>query len=212
MFTGIIEEIGKITQISKSSSSYKMQIRCSKILDDCKLGDSIAVNGVCLTVSNLNAQSFTADVMPVTFQKSTLKNLHIASSVNLERAMPASGRFGGHMVSGHVDGIGSVTKISKAHNAILLTISTKPETIKFLIPEGSITLDGISLTITELHSNTFTCSLIPHTYQHTIIQYKKIGSLVNIEVDTVGKYLYHFINKQKSSRSLDRNFLIQNGF
>ena len=211
MFTGIIEEIGKIERIISGSSKASLKIHCPKVLDESKLGDSIAVNGVCLTISDLQQNSFSADVMPITFQKSNLHKLQINSPVNLERAMPATGRFGGHLVSGHVENVGKISKIRREQNAVLLQISATEETLKYLIPEGSVALDGISLTIARLQKDSFVCSIIPHTFQQTNLQYKKSGDLLNIEVDALGKYIYHFL-KRTAKPALDRTFLAKHGF
>ena len=211
MFTGIIEEMGRLEQINNSGNSYSLKIACKKILSDIQLGDSIAVNGICLTITNFNETSFTADVMPVTIQKSNLKNLRLNDLVNLERALRANSRFGGHIVSGHIDSTGNIINIQKIHNAVLFSISAPEETLKYLIPEGSICIDGISLTIAKLSDTSFEISLIPHTFTETILSKKSIGDSVNLEVDQIGKYLYNFINKKNKS-NITKEFLTQNGF
>ena len=211
MFTGIIEEIGKIHKIIKNEQKIQLVISCNNVLSDTKLGDSIAVNGVCLTVSDLKNHFFTADVMPITFRKTNLDLLKIGSNVNLERAMSAGGRFGGHFVNGHIDCTAKIINLSKEKNAILMKLEIPAPTIQFLVQEGSIALDGVSLTIAILERNYATISLIPHTYAQTILRYKKIGDLVNVEADILGKYVQQFLSKQKSG-NIDKNFLFRNGF
>ena len=211
MFTGLIEEVGKILQITSSNEKISLKIGCSKILSDAKPGDSIAVNGVCLTISTLQATAFTADVMPVTFRKSNLQTLSKNTAINLERAVQANGRLGGHLVSGHVDSVGKIREISHHKNAVILKLSASDKTLRYLIEEASISLDGISLTIAYLQSDSLICSIIPHTFSQTNLRFKKCGDLINIEVDTLGKYLYHFLQRSDKNK-LDRNFLAQHGF
>ncbi len=213
MFTGIIEEIGKIKEIQKTGKNNSLTISCTRILEDIKLGDSIAVNGICLTVSRFDNMSFTADVMPVTIQKSNLKNCRIGEFVNLERALQLKSRLGGHLVSGHIDGIGKIISITKYENASKFKIQINPEQRKYMIQEGSISIDGISLTIAELEQDNLTVSIIPKTMKNTILQYKKLGDIVNIESDMVGKYLYNFLqNKGKAKNNISMQFLAEHGF
>ncbi len=213
MFTGIIEEIGKIIEIKKTGKNNSLTISCTKILEDIKLGDSIAVNGICLTISKLDNKSFTADVMPVTFQKSNLKNRLNGEFLNLERALQLKSRLGGHLVSGHIDGTGKITSITKYENAIIFKIQIDPKLRKYMITEGSICIDGISLTIAELEQAHFTVSIIPETMQNTILQYKKASDTVNIESDMVGKYLYNFLqNEGKTKSNISMKFLTEHGF
>lgn len=211
MFTGIIEEIGIIESITRSSRKNSLTILCRKILEDIKLGDSISVNGICLTVNSFNHRGFTVDVMPITFQKTNLQNCQNGNHVNLERALQLQSRLGGHLVSGHIDGVGKIQSIIRLDNALIFSIAIAPEQRKFLIPEGSICLDGISLTIFELGTDFMKVSLIPETMKNTIMQYKKAGDLVNLETDMIGKYLYNFLqNNEKKDISLA--FLKENGF
>ncbi len=213
MFTGIIEEIGKIDEIKKAGINNILTISCKKVLDDMKLGDSIAVNGICLTVSRFDNKSFTADVMPVTIQKSNLGKCRAGEYVNLERALQLKSRLGGHLVSGHIDGTGKILSINKQQNAITYKIQIDPEQSKYMIPEGSICIDGISLTISELERDNLTVSIIPETMQNTILQYKKPGDTVNIESDMVGKYLYNFLqNKGKDKSNISMQFLAEHGY
>ena len=213
MFTGIIEEIGKVDEIKKAGKSNSLTITCTNILEDMTLGDSIAVNGICLTVSKLDNKSFTADVMPITFQKSNLKNCRNGEFINLERALQLKSRLGGHLVSGHIDGTGKIISVTKYENAVKIKIQINPEQRKFMIPEGSICIEGISLTIAELEQNHLIVSIIPETIKNTILQYKKIGDIVNIESDMLGKYLYNFLqNEGKVKSNISMQFLTENGF
>lgn len=217
MFTGIVEEIGTIQNITKDNQSGKLKIKAEKVLEDTKIGDSIAVNGVCLTVTGLDSQSFTADVMPETLRMSNLGELGSGSKVDLERAMSANGRFGGHLVSGHIDGTGIIKKKRKEGNATWVTIEAGPELLKYIIQKGSITIDGISLTVAELNDNSFSVSLIPHTGEETILLEKNVGDKVNLENDVVGKYIERLMNftdsdSTQSKSGITMDFLIQNGF
>ena len=213
MFTGIIEEIGKIIEIKKIGKNSFLTISCTRILEDIKLGDSIAVNGICLTVSKFDNKSFTADVMPVTYQKSNLINCRNGKFINLERALQLISRLSGHLVSGHIDGTGKIISITKNENATLFKIQIDLEQRKYMISEGSICIDGISLTIAELERDHFIISIIPETMQNTILQYKKSGDTVNIESDMVGKYLYNFIkNEGKEKNNISMQFLTEHGF
>lgn len=178
MFTGIIEEMGTVKTIRKSANSAILTISATKVLEETKIGDSIAVNGICLTVTEIESQFFKADVMHETLRRSSLNNLKTGSRVNLERAMAANGRFGGHIVSGHVDGVGTIAKIEKDDNAIWYTIKTAPTILKYIVEKGSITIDGISLTVAKVSNENFAISAIPHTVQVTILKIKKLVMLL----------------------------------
>jgi len=212
VFTGIVEEMGTIKKINKiSEQSIKLTIEAADILVDMKLGDSIAVNGICLTVTNFNQDAFQVDVMPETIKSTSLNTLTMGSKVNLERSMSANGRFGGHFVSGHVDGIGKIITKQKQGNAIYYTIEINDEFSKFLLKKGSIAVDGVSLTVFEHSANTFTISLIPHTTSQTVLGLKGQGDIVNIECDMLAKYVNQIVGgpgKQK----IDEGFLQTNGF
>jgi riboflavin synthase len=217
MFTGIVEEIGKIKAINGSQDSVEMVIKARKILDDVNLGDSISVNGVCLTVTEFTSDGFTVDVMPETVKSTSLRDLQRNDNVNLERAMSANGRFGGHIVSGHVDGIGKIVRKVPKGNAVYYEIEIPEELIQFMIYKGSVTVDGTSLTIFGLTKNTFTLSLIPHTLTETILRNKGVGDIVNIECDMLGKYVSQFMRRsfgnEKSTESrITASFLEENGF
>lgn len=189
MFTGIVEEIGTIKAIQKGASSAILRIQAAKIMTDMHIGDSIAVNGICLTVTEFSAKEFAADVMHETLNRTNLGQLRQGSSVNLERAMAANGRFGGHIVSGHVDGVGTVSNIQRDDNAIWYTISAAPEILKYIVEKGSITIDGTSLTVARVSDKDFAISAIPHTVAITILGQKKVGDKVNLENDIIGKYV-----------------------
>ncbi len=207
MFTGIIEEIGIIKQ-----SGTPLIISCSKILEDIHIGDSIAVNGICLTVTEYNNSSITLDVMNETFYRTNLKNLKIDSRVNLERAMAANGRFGGHIVSGHVDGTGIINAINKDGISIWYTISANKDILKYIVEKGSVTLDGISLTVAYVDDKCFKVSVIPHTQQVTTLLDKKVGDSIDIENDILGKYIEKLISNQKKESLLNLDYLVENGF
>ena len=215
MFTGIVEEIGKIKAIKKGKNSARLVINAKKVLEDVKLGDSIAVNGVCLTVTEFSNSAFGVDVMHESLRKSSLSTLKNDSSVNLERAMLLNGRFGGHIVSGHIDGTGKIINIKNDDNAIWYTISAKDKIMKYIIEKGSITIDGISLTVANLSESDFSVSIIPHTQEETILKMKKIGDIVNLENDCIAKYVEKLLNfKEKSEvkKDITMDFLLENGF
>lgn len=189
MFTGIIEETGKIERVYIGGTSGEIEIQGSKVLEGTQVGDSIAVNGVCLTVTKINGLRFTADVMAETFRRSSLSTLRLGDCVNLERAMAADGRFGGHIVSGHIDGTGVIQDIIREENAIWYTISASASLLRYIVEKGSIAIDGISLTVAFVDSYGFKVSIIPHTAKETILQYRKKGDVVNLECDIIGKYV-----------------------
>lgn len=213
MFTGIIEEIGTITRIERKKSSLKLVIASEKILHDIHLGDSIAVNGVCLTVAKFTSQHFEADVMPETFMATAIHKLSPGSKVNLERAMAANGRFGGHFVSGHVDGTGTIIQRKKKENALYITIRVPESFTSYLMKKGSIAIDGTSLTLFGIEERDITISLIPHTQKETVLAQKGIGEQVNIECDMLAKYVQNIIAPSgKSEKSATLDLLVENGF
>lgn len=193
MFTGIIEEVGSVIAVRKGTHSAVLEIFAERILADVHLGDSIAVNGVCLTVTSFQKNCFTADVMHETLNRSSLSDVRPGKRVNLERAMPAGGRFGGHMVSGHIDGTGEIAEISKDDNAVWYTIQADPKLLRYIVEKGSITVDGISLTVAKAGNKDFSVSIIPHTAQVTTLGERKRGDRVNLETDLVGKYVERFL-------------------
>ena len=189
MFTGIVEECGTVLDVLKNGVSGSVQIQASTVLEGTKTGDSIAVNGVCLTVTKLTKSSFTADVMAETFRRTNLGNLGKNSRVNLERAMAADGRFGGHIVSGHIDGTGIISRIKEEGNAVWIYISAPQSILNLIVEKGSVAVDGISLTVAAVSDKEFAVSVIPHTRENTALYGKKTGAVVNLENDIIGKYV-----------------------
>lgn len=215
MFTGIIEETGTLCERKAGAVSAQVRVRCRKVLVGTKVGDSIAVNGICLTVTSMAKDSFTADVMAETMRRSSLSELTVPGVVNLERAMPAAGRFGGHIVSGHIDGCGRISEIYQEENAVWYTVEAEDSLLRYIVEKGSVALDGISLTVAKVTDRDFQVSVIPHTRQETALAEKKQGCIVNIECDVVGKYIEKLLapkETQKSQSRIDENFLIEHGF
>jgi riboflavin synthase len=216
MFTGIIEEIGEIEKIERGSESAVLHICCHEVLQGTKIGDSIAVNGVCLTVTTMNSShGYTADVMAETLNRSSLGSLKCGSRVNLERAMPADGRFGGHIVAGHIDGTGTIESISKDETAVWYQIAAKPEILRYIVEKGSITIDGISLTVAAVTEKHFRVSIIPHTWQNTVLSDRKSGDVVNLETDIIGKYVEKLLQPRETAGEKSKvtlEFLAENGF
>jgi riboflavin synthase len=216
MFTGIIEEVGEITSLRQTGTSTVLGVRAKTVLGDTKIGDSIAVNGVCLTVVRLTGDGFDGDVMPETLRRTNLGALKPKSRVNLERAMAADGRFGGHIVAGHVDGTGTITEYKPEGNAVWVTISAAPEILHYIVEKGSITIDGISLTVAYVDDACFRVSIIPHTGEETTLLSRSAGYVVNLETDIVGKYVEKLMkpveNPQQPASRLSAEFLAQNGF
>lgn len=237
MFTGIVEEVGTVASIRKGAHSCVLTVNASKVLEDVHLGDSIATNGVCLTVTSFTPNSFSADVMHETLNRSSLGALRSGSPVNLERAMLADGRFGGHIVSGHIDGTGTIASVDADDNAVWYRIETAPQVLRYIVEKGSIAIDGISLTVAKVDATSFSVSIIPHTRAQTNLAKKGPGSIVNLENDCVGKYVERLLscspelagnaqqhaaaqaslyaenalNNQKGG-GITREFLLQNGF
>lgn len=189
MFTGIVEEIGTIERVVSGARSGSLTICADKVLDDVHLGDSIAVNGTCLTVVDIKKSCFTADVMAETMRRTNLGTLVRGSHVNLERAMPLNGRFGGHIVSGHIDGVGTIISMRREENAVWVRISADGSVMKYIVEKGSVALDGISLTVAEVRADSFSVSVIPHTSKETTFLEHDVGYKINIECDIIGKYV-----------------------
>lgn len=216
MFTGIIEELGTVERVTRGRVSAILAIRAEAILSDLKIGDSVAVNGVCLTATSLTGHGFTADVMHETLDRSSLAGLGPGSPVNLERAMAADGRFGGHIVAGHVDGVGTITAIEQDDNAIWFTITAPEQVLRYVVEKGSIAIDGISLTVARLELDRFAVSVIPHTAAVTLLGRRRVGDRVNLESDIIGKYVERLLRptpelKTKESK-LTMGFLSKHGF
>ena len=209
MFTGIVEEVGRVSAVRAKPQAMELTISCSLILEDVKRGDSISINGVCLTVSTFTKDSFTVDVIPETVKSSTMASLKSGSRVNLERAMPANRRFGGHFVSGHIDGVGVIRSVKKEANAVTKAIEVDPRLMKYMMLKGSVAIDGTSLTIFALGTNTITISLIPTTQEDSLLGAKGIGDKVNIECDMLAKYTERI---QTAEPAMTRSWLAENGF
>jgi riboflavin synthase len=219
MFTGIIEEIGVMRRISKQGQTMVLTIGAKRILEDVHIGDSISVNGVCLTVVSYDSDSITVDVMPETFRRTNLRKLAVGEPVNLERAMAANGRFGGHIVQGHVDSPGTIRSRVPEENAVVFTVEPSDSTVmKYIIPHGSITIDGISLTVVKVTDSTFSVSIIPHTLAETVLKWKQPGDEVNLECDVLGKYIERLLffrqngNHKPDGGSITESFLAEHGF
>lgn len=217
MFTGIVEEIGSLKRISVGSGFGNIEINASKVLEETKIGDSIAVNGVCLTVNKLNNNSFVADIMGETLDRTNLGTLKEGDNVNLERALKLSDRLGGHIVSGHIDGKGKIVSVDHKEDGTWFTIKTHTEILKYIIFKGSIAIDGISLTVAYVDNEVFKVSVIPHTLNNTILAYKTEGAEVNLENDLVGKYIEKFSSysvekNEKEESRITMDFLRENGF
>lgn len=219
MFTGIVEEMGKIKSILRGNHSAVLAIEASKVLEGSRVGDSIAVNGVCLTVTSVGSGEFQADVMAETLRRSSLGGLGRGSRVNLERAMAADGRFGGHIVSGHIDGTGTIASMKKEGNAMWVTVDASEQLLKYIVEKGSIAIDGISLTVAAVTERGFSVSLIPHTGAETTLLQRKPGDQVNLENDVIGKYVERLlgfgsngkdVGEEQSNLTMD--FLAKHGF
>ncbi len=208
MFTGIIEEKGTVVKMVRGPKSVKLTIKGKLIFDDLKIGHSVSTNGVCLTVTELSTDTYTADVMNETLNRSSLGKLKVGDTVNLERAMLATSRFGGHIVSGHIDGIGTIDNIKKDDIAIIYRIKATSKILDYIVEKGSIALDGISLTIASVSNTSFTVSVIPHTAKETNLSDKSVGDIINIENDVIGKYIEKFSSKS----NITKEFLISNGY
>lgn len=217
MFTGIIEEVGVLQEFNIGNGFGVMVIKCNDILDDTKIGDSIATNGVCLTVKEKTFYSFKAEVMGETLAKSNLGSLKVGDKLNLERALRLSDRLGGHIVSGHIDGVGKIVSVKEESDGTWFTISAPKDVLKYVIYKGSIGIDGISLTVAYVDEEVFKVSVIPHTLDNTILPHKKVNSAVNLECDLVGKYIEKLVGGRNASSETDTStitmdFLKNNGF
>jgi riboflavin synthase len=210
MFTGIIEQIGKVTAVRKGTQSLQLWVHCAEAFDDVHIGDSVAINGACLTVTVINRSDFCFDAVPETVQRTNLQYLHPGSPVNLERAMLSSSRFGGHMVQGHIDGTGILQSIEKRDNARVATVGCNADLLRYMIPKGSVALDGISLTIAEVTAKCFTMWIIPHTWENTALRYRKVGDVLNIETDMIARYVERFL--MNARKPLTMSSLEEMGF
>lgn len=216
MFTGLVAELGCVENLVQQGPSFHLTVRAHKVMENLKIGDSVAVNGVCLTVVKLMEQAFTADVMPETVRLTNIGLLHNGDRVNLERTLRLCDGLDGHIVSGHVEGLGTIASIRPEGIARVVTFNAESRLLKYIIPKGSITIDGISLTVTAVTDSTFSVSLIPHTSKETTLGFKTIGDKVNLETDIIGKYVERMLSfgqqETAGAKSMDKNFLLENGF
>ena len=215
MFTGIVEEVGRVERVQRGARSAVLSIRASRVLEDVHIGDSIAVNGVCLTVTDFDARGFRADVMPETIDRSSLSSLSSGSPVNLERAMAANGRFGGHIVAGHVDAVGTIMRLRRDDNAVWFDIAAPESVLRYVVEKGSIAIDGVSLTVARVSEGEFAISAIPHTLANTALNFKRAGDRVNLEADIIGKYVEKLMRpapERETSGGVTLELLMKNGF
>ena len=216
MFTGIVEEVGRVRFLRGGSKDGVLRIAAKRVLGDVRLGDSIAVNGVCLTVTDFDGGSFTADVMPESLRRSNLGMLRAGSPVNLERALVADGRFGGHIVSGHIDGMGTIASVRQEANAVWYEIEAAPSLLRLVVEKGSVALDGISLTVARVDGQSFAISAIPHTVSVTPLAHRRVGDPVNLETDVLGKYVENLLQPLQAEApppsGITRDFLTRCGF
>lgn len=215
MFTGLVEELGKVKSIARGAKSVRLTVAGNKVLEDAKLGDSIAVNGTCLTVVAVSREWFTADVMPETVDRTVLAGLKPGDTVNLERTVSVGDRLGGHIVSGHIDGVGKILAREQNDNAVIVRIGAGPEVMRYVIRKGSIAIDGTSLTVVDYGADWFTVSLIPHTAAKTTVGLKATGEPVNLEADIIGKYVEKLLGLKQADKPAEKitlGFLEQHGF
>jgi len=212
MFTGIVEEIGTIARITRGADSSQIMIEAQEILADCKIGDSIAVNGTCLTVIAVDASSFVADVSPETFRRTNLGELKPGDKVNLERSLRLQDRLGGHLVLGHIDEVGIISRLQSEANATLMEVTVSDEAMRYIVFKGSVCVDGVSLTVANLSANAFEVSLIPYTKQITTMGVKRVNDKVNIEVDILGRYVERLLSQEPKQAEINLEFLREHGF
>jgi riboflavin synthase len=215
MFTGLVEEIGRVESVIKSAKSARITIKAKTVLEGVKLGDSICTNGVCLTVTSFDSSRFSIDAMAETMRRSNLRNLSPGDEVNLERALSVGDRLGGHIVSGHIDGMGTIENYQQEDNAVWITVEASPEILRYIVQKGSVAIDGVSLTVAYVDDSVFKVSIIPHTKDMTTLLRKKAGDEVNLECDMIGKYIEKFLGVKEQApvkKAIDFNFLSENGF
>ena len=217
MFTGLVAELGTVQNLARQGNSYHLTVAARKVLENLKIGDSVAVNGCCLTVVRMDDNGFTADVMPETVRLTNIGGLATGSKVNLERTLRLCDGLDGHIVSGHVEGLGTIIGQRPEGIAVVTTIGCGSDLLKYIIKKGSIAIDGISLTVTEVTESGFSVSLIPHTAKMTTLGFKKVGDKVNLETDIIGKYVERMLGfnqpkEQKADKGFGRDFLAENGF
>jgi riboflavin synthase len=215
MFTGIVEEMGAVTSMEKTLAGTRMTILASTVMNDLKIGDSVSVNGTCLTVVTKSDRGFAVEVSPETLSVTTLGLLTAGAPVNLERAMKLNERIGGHLVAGHVDGVGTIRNRHQEGNAIVFTIEAPAEILRYCVVKGSITVDGISLTINEVADHSFSVAIIPHTAKVTTLGLKQVNETVNLESDLIGKYVERLLQERgqlpKTTPIIDKDYLQKRG-
>ena len=212
MFTGIVEEIGTISRVNTVNNGIYLSVDCKKVLNDTNIGDSIAVNGACQTVLSLTEKSFSVFASYETIKITNFNTLKIGSKVNLERALRLSDRLGGHIVSGHIDGLAVLEKIESNGEAKKITFNVKPEQAKQIIKKGSVTLNGISLTVADIDGTKFSVAVIPQTFENTTLISQSVGDNLNLETDIISKYVEKYLLPNHNSSNIDTNFLKENGF
>lgn len=212
MFTGIIEEVGQVKSLRRGARSFTLEVEASLVMEDTRVGDSIATNGVCLTVTSLTGHGFTADVMPETVQRTALGELVPGSPVNLERALSLQTRLGGHIVSGHIDGTGRISDRRQDDTALWLTVECDSSLLRYIIQKGSITIQGVSLTVARVDDRSFAVSLIPHTQAATTLHQAKVGDRVNLENDIIAKYVEKLLGRESDRDNGLMEKLALNGF
>lgn len=215
MFTGLIAELGIVQELRRRGESYRLTLAAHRVMEDLNIGDSVAVNGVCLTAVALGGDCFTADVMPETVRHTNIGDLQCGDKVNLERTLRMCDRLDGHIVSGHTEGVGTITQVRSDGIANVFTIKTEERLLKYILPKGSIAVDGISLTVTQVTANDFSVSVIPHTARETTLGFKVQGAKVNLETDVIGKYVERLLSSswhEKKEVELGKTMLLENGF
>lgn len=215
MFTGLVAELGTVQRLDRQGESYHLTVSAVKVMQNLKIGDSVAVNGACLTVVDMHDSVFTADVMPETVRLTNIGSLHAGDKVNLERTLRLCDGLDGHIVSGHVEGLGTIISRRPEGIANVVEIAAEARLLRYILPKGSIAIDGISLTVTAVTENSFSVAIIPHTAKETTLGFKGVGDKVNLETDIIGKYVERLLNTGeygKSAKQLDKNILLENGF
>lgn len=215
MFTGLVAELGTVQRLDRQGESYHLTVSAVKVMQNLKIGDSVAVNGACLTVVDMHDSVFTADVMPETVRLTNIGSLHAGDKVNLERTLRLCDGLDGHIVSGHVEGLGTIISRRPEGIANVVEIVAKARLLRYILPKGSIAIDGISLTVTAVTDSSFSVAIIPHTAKETTLGFKGVGDKVNLETDIIGKYVERLLNTGaygKSEKQLDKNILLENGF
>lgn len=215
MFTGLVAELGTVQRLDRQGESYHLTVSAVKVMQNLKIGDSVAVNGACLTVVDMHDSVFTADVMPETVRLTNIGSLHAGDKVNLERTLRLCDGLDGHIVSGHVEGLGTIISRRPEGIANVVEIAAEARLLRYILPKGSIAIDGISLTVTAVTDSSFSVAIIPHTAKETTLGFKCVGDKVNLETDIIGKYVERLLNTGaygKSEKQLDKNILLENGF